>query len=274
MEQVMSYSKKIDTDINICNKVTIDKLILLANYYKSIIKLNKKTKDINLSISSKYIIELFTKLNHLNILENNDINDLYSYDECLSLIENLCESLFKNKTNNYNKKLIINSIAKCMIFIFDDMLLSVRKYSGLIKNKKILKNNFIYEESDRILSIIDKNEFFDLNEKYMFLCSNLIAENLFNDINETDDLSKIKYLIDIVNNTNDNYFDNLDILSILGILNFNNLTIDSLSKERNFTNNVYSKLVLTLVASIFVNDLLISSVHSDNNTNHILLILV
>lgn len=269
MEQVISYTKKLDVDISICNKVTIDKLSLLATYYKSIIKLNKKTKDINLSISSKYIIELFTKLNHLNVLENNDINDLYSYDECLSLIENLCESLFKNKTNNYNKKLIINSINKCMHLIFDDMLLNIRKYNGLVKNKKIIRNNFIYDETNKVLSAIDENKVSDieLNEKYMFLCSNLIAENLFNDINETDDLSKIKYLIDIVNNTNDNYFDNLDILSILGILNFNNLTIDSLSKERNFTNNVYSKLVLTLVASIFVNDLLISSVHSENNTN-------
>lgn len=207
--------------------------------------LNKFIKDINLPLSS--------------MQGNLEIN----FNDCIKKLFQLSNSNF-DRTDNKFKIILINSINLFTVLSFLDYLNKYENFKVYVHNYNKSRKSQI----NKLLNSIKKNNQAQLSfEHYLYLYSNLIAEYLFLD---KFCITKVKYIIDLLNNTKEEYFNDLNIINKLGILNNKNIIkYDDLKAqaETNINKHNFNKnLKLTFATIIiFVLGLLIISIPVKSN---------
>lgn len=210
---------------------------IYGNYHSSLKKYNYKY---DILVDSNLII---TFLKKFNINEFTKLENKYTFKESLSLISNLSSNLYISKLTD-NKKLIINALNSLMQLLFKDYLVKCnRKYNKIVLTDNYLRSKEINEllslvsrriklidlyKLDKLNStniikltdnkLIDYITIEDINNSYKYLYSNLLCDLLYND---NDKYIKVSYLVVLLNNTKNIYFNNLIFPQMLNITSNN-----------------------------------------------------
>lgn len=255
----------------------LDKIKNITEYYKEKInKINiKHIKKKELLITSDYIknfyIEFFPK--YKDKFETINLNEVYTTEESMVAVYKISNTLFKNVNND---NITIKIIKKTLVLLFEEYMLSSKEYIMQIKNNEKTRIRIINERVNIILNKLklidiyqenkDINEYIyenhikyndlietDFETDYTYIYSNILSEFLLEEIKkDKNNICKIMYLIDLLNNNNN--FNDLNVLCSLLSLN---LTVDSIqlsSLEEIKTKNLSfsSKIPITIITTFIV----------------------
>lgn len=277
MEKFVIHQNLLCYIIGEINNTRIKELEMIISNYKSLKKNNVKNIK-NVDIKSDLITEFFSIFN-----ENFDYRlekDIYEFNESLNKVYDLSKTLFVKTSRSVDEKIIVSSIKRTIILLFQDYLLKKdTKYRNAIKNSMNHRNNIIFSRIDSVSKKIKliklyskKSDSLDkyiqtinlnmeslnitLNEEYEYLSSNMITDFLYND---KDSICKLKYLIDFLNNSRNFDFNSLNISYL-----FDN-SIDNNMMSKGSSNNYFYKLGFTFCFLLLITSNVASKNYKEKN---------